>query len=519
MTAELPGATAGEAQKPKQVHSDQSLILRIQTDYLKYEREVEHAELQDRLRDERVRRTGMRVRLAVLVLVVAVLAVIGLFAALLIREAVTANGVVVQPFHAPPDLIARGLDGEVIARGLQDECMRLHLATRRLPITHGLASPWESGVRLELPPPGLSLEELAGMLRARYGHELHITGDLVEGAGGELALTVRGDGIPPKTFADPAGSLTKLTKAAAEYVYGHSAPGGWALRLSSEGRYAETMEFVQAMVPASSAADKPYLLVARAIALEPTGGSPQEARAVYRAALKLKPDLWDGWISVQNTSMDLGDEQGAWSAAEEMRTAAGGRPGRAPPGVYQTWDLLTWNLPTLIEDLSAESAAATGAATLLGSGGITVADVRARLHDLAGAQQSMDAASNNTNSGISGAMTNRLRARLAVESGDLAAAATQIAAFDAANSRRHGRYRQPELLACPGGGGCGPPGPRRCHPAVLGHVRRLLPIPRRYPRQPWRLAGGKEGLRDGRGPGQEPASRVLLLGPRAAASR
>jgi tetratricopeptide (TPR) repeat protein len=311
--------------------------------------------------------------------------------------------------------------------------MRLDLDTRRLPITHGLASPWGNGVRLELPPPGLSLEELAGMLRARFGHELHIAGDLVEGVGGELALTVRGDGILPKTFAGPADSLTKLTKAAAEYVYGQSAPGGWALRLTSEGRYAETMEFVQAMIPASSAADKPYLLVARAMALEPTGGSSQEARQVYRAALKLKPDLWDAWISVQNTSMDLGDEQGAWRAAEEMRSAAGGRPGRAPAGAFQTWDLLTWNLPTLLAEQPGESVATAGAATLLNTAGVTVADVRARLHDLPGAQQSLDATLNNGNSVASGATSNRVRARLAVEAGDLAAAATQIAAFDAAN--------------------------------------------------------------------------------------
>ena len=434
MTSELPGATAGEAQAPKQVHSDQSLILRIQTDYIKYERELEHAELQDRVREERSRRTSMRVRLAVLVSVVAVLAVIGLFAAFLVREAASANGVVVEPFHAPPDLIARGIDGEVLARGLQDECMRLDLATRRLPITHCLASPWENGVRLELPPPGLSLEELAGMLRARYGHELHITGDLVESAGGELALTVRGDGILPKTFAGPADSLANLTKAAAEYVYGQSAPGGWALRLTSEGRYAESMEFVQAMIPASSAADKPYLLVARAMALEPTGGSSQEARSAYRAALKLKPDLWDAWISVQNTSMDLGDEQGAWRAAEEMRSAAGGRPGTAPADAFQTWDLLTWNLPTLLAELSAESAATAGAAMLLNSGGVTIADVRARLHDLPGAEQSLDAAMSNPNGAVSGAMGNRVRARLAVEAGDLGSAAAQIAAFDAANA-------------------------------------------------------------------------------------
>jgi tetratricopeptide (TPR) repeat protein len=434
MTLELPGATAGEAQKPKHVHSDQSLIVRVRTDYLKYERELEHAELQDRLREERIRRTSMRVRLAVLVLVVAVLALVGLFAAFLIREAVTAKGVVVQPFHAPPDLVARGIDGQVLAHGLQDECMRLYLANQRLPITRGLSGPWEHGVRLELPPPGLSLEELAGMLRARYGRELRVTGDLVEGAGGELALTVRGDGISPRTFSGPAGSLGPLTRSAAEYVYGQSAPGGWALRLTSEGRFAEAIEFVQAMLPSSSAADKPYLLMARAIALEPTGGSPQEARVVYRAALKLKPDLWDAWISLQTTSMDLGDEQGAWTAAEEMRIAAGGRPGKAPPGAYQTWDLLTWNLSTLLAEQSADPAAATGGAMLLNSAGVTAADIRARLHDLDGAQQSMDAAAGSVNSAAGGAMANRLRARLAVESGDLALAATQVAAFDAANT-------------------------------------------------------------------------------------
>ena len=427
MSAELPGTTAGEAQKPQQVHSDQSLILRIQTDYIRHERELEHADLQDRLQEERIRRFSMRLRLALLVLVTAVLVAMGAFAVILVRDAVTASGVVVEPFHAPPDLVAHGIDGEVIARGLQDEGMRLYLATRRLPMTRGLSSPWDHGINLELPTPRLSFEQLARMLRARYGHELHISGDLVERAGGgELALTVRGDGIPPRTFRGPADGLAQLTRAAAEYVYGQSAPGAWALHLNSQGRYAEAMEFVQAMVPGSSAADRPYLLMARAVALEPTGGSPQEARAMYRAALKLKPDLWDAWVSVQNTSMDLGDEQGAWSAAEEMRKVAGVRPGRAPPDAYQTWDLLTWNLPSLLAGLAAEPAA--------NPAGITVADVRARLHDLAGAERVLQATATGAARAGSGAMDYRVRARLAVESGDLAAAATQIAAFDAANA-------------------------------------------------------------------------------------
>ena len=435
MAAELPGGTAGKAEKPAPVHSDQSLILRIQTDYLKYERELEHADLQDRLQEERIRRFGRRVRLAILIPVAVLLAAIGAAAVILIREAVTADGVVVEPFHATPDLAAHGVDGTVIARGLMDELMRLHRVTRLLALRRGLTTVWSNGIKLDLPQPGLSVGALTRVLRARYGSELHVTGDLVESAGdGALALTVRGDDMPPKTFSAPADSLAALLRSAAEYVYGQSAPGLWALYLSGEGRYLETIDFVQAALPAASETDKPHLLMASGIALEPTGGSPQGARAQYQAALKLKPDYWDAWISVQNTSINLGDEQGAWSAGEEMRRVAGGRPGRAPLSAFQSWDLLTWNLPALLVSLAADAKANNAVSLALSAAGISIADVHARLHDLAAAEQALPVARDDHGDPASAALTHLMRARLATESGDNLRAAAEIAAYDAATT-------------------------------------------------------------------------------------
>jgi hypothetical protein len=90
--------------------------------------------------------------------------------------------------------------------------------------------------------------------------------------------------------------------------------------------------------------ERPGLLNAWAIAIQSTGGSTRESLALLRAAVKLKPDLWVVHSNIQNTLMILGQEDEAWRAGEEIRTAAGGRPGRAPESYYVNWDYLTWNL-------------------------------------------------------------------------------------------------------------------------------------------------------------------------------
>ncbi len=181
-------------------------------------------------------------------------------------------------------------------------------------------------------------------------------------------------------------------------------------------------------------ADKPYLLNSWGIALEPTGGSPREALALYREALKLKPDYWNAWTNVQSASVNLGDEQGAWQAGTEMLKIAGGRPGRAPEPDYQIYDLLTWNLQALLNGHIADAEASGGVGALFSSAGTSIADIQARLHDLAAADLTLQNTKEDPNDPSVGAMVHFVRARLATEAGDSARAVTEMEAFGAAAS-------------------------------------------------------------------------------------
>jgi hypothetical protein len=65
-----PGTPTGKEIDPAAVHSDKTLILRIQTDSLKYERETDLANLHEQQEEERIHPNRRRVRSGVLLFVV-----------------------------------------------------------------------------------------------------------------------------------------------------------------------------------------------------------------------------------------------------------------------------------------------------------------------------------------------------------------------------------------------------------------------------------------------------------------
>ena len=132
--------------------------------------------------------------------------VIGAGILLMLRDAFTARSVVVESFEVPPALAARGVTGKVAAGGVLDELRRLQRATRADAAKRELANAWAGEITLEVPEAGISYSEMSRLLKARFGHDVHIDGDLVQGETGELELTVRGDGVEPRTFIDPTFS-------------------------------------------------------------------------------------------------------------------------------------------------------------------------------------------------------------------------------------------------------------------------------------------------------------------------
>jgi tetratricopeptide (TPR) repeat protein len=422
----------GVARKTEEFLSDQSHLLKIQADHLKDEHALRLAHLRYQSDLLRRQRLGQTLRIGFQLFIALVATVIGVGGAVMIRDAVTSRRVVIEPFHAPPDLTARGIDGAVVAAGLLDQLTRLQDATHSSSAARDLTGAWTGNIKLDVPETGVSLGEISRLLKERFGHDVHIDGDLVETSTGDLALTVRGQGVPPKTFLGTDTELAKLTIEAAEYVYSKSQPARWTVYLTEVDRNEEAIAFCRAAIAGADPTERPRLLNTWALANDQIGGSNRESLALLRAAVKLQPDYWVAHNNIQNELMILGDEEGAWRAGEDMRAIAGKRPGRAPETNYANWDYLTWNLQVWLGGLVANAEANGGVGTLGSSVGPAIADVDTRLHDPDAADLALKTTVENPNDPAIAAMTHFVRGRLAAEAGDAARAASEMEVFAAA---------------------------------------------------------------------------------------
>jgi tetratricopeptide (TPR) repeat protein len=428
VAAKLAGNDPEVARDTSAFLKKQTQLLEIQAEHLKDEHALRLAHLHHQLGEENVRRFGLRLRVGFQLFLVLAATVIGIGVAVMIHDAVTSRRVIIEPFHAPPGLAARGIDGTVVASGLLDQLSHLQDATRSSFAARNLTSAWTNDIRLSVPETGISISEVSRLLRDRFGHDVRIDGDLIETPNGGLALTVRGNGVPPKTFDGSATELEKLTVEAAEYVYSKSQPARWAAYLATEERYEEAIAFCRTAVASANPAERPGILNSWAIAIQNTGGSNREALTLYRAAVKLQPDYWVAHTNIMNSLMVDGDEEGAWRAGEDMRKAAGGRPGRAPENSYLNWDYLTWNLNPWLDATVANVEANAGVGTYVNIAGPIIADIQARLHDPEAAELAIKTTKEDPHDPTIAAMTHFVRGRLAAEAGDLAGAASEMEA-------------------------------------------------------------------------------------------
>jgi tetratricopeptide (TPR) repeat protein len=402
----------------------QSHLVEVQTEHLHEQRAVNLSLL-------KLKRIGERFTVALRLFVILVAIVIGIGGALLIRDALSSRRVVIESFDTPSALATRGITGKVIAGGLLGELDRLQAATRSSAAKRDLTNAWSAEPELALPEAGVSLGDLSRLLKRQFGHDLHIEGDLVQTEAGDLELTVRGDGIAQKTFYGKANQLSALTAQMAEYVYGQSEPALYATYLSNAGRDTEMITFCQAAYAGASISDRPYLLNAWSVAVFNTGGSLQQSLLLLRNAVKIKPDFWVAYANIQNVLWALADEEGAWRAGEDLRRAAGGRPGRAPEQTYENWDMLTLNLPADLHALLKDAEANAGAGTQSTALGPQLADIYSRMHDPAGAELELQTTKPDSNDPTIEAITHFVRGLLASEAGDAVTAVNEMEALRA----------------------------------------------------------------------------------------
>lgn len=365
----------------------QSRLVAIQTEHLHEQREVQLSHLKLRRWSER-----MRVSLQLFLMLIGTVIGLGIFT--LLYDAFTSRNVVVEAFQTPPALAGRGLNGVVVATQLLDGLQKLEEATRGPSQGLTTRSAWSSDIKVELPETGISIGEIDRLLHARFGHDVRIEGDLIQTPDGGLALTIRGDGIPARTFAGPIDDLDRLTTQAAEYGYSRSQPWLYAIYLSNAGRYQDILDFIPAAYARASPAERPNLANVWGLGLINLGRAA-EAVDKYRLEISLSPrgsdNWWKGWSNIISAFVTMGREEQAWQESVKYLRAVEAAPPAEKPALRLLSQpaQIAWDLPLMLKADLAESAINGGAGASSVPLAPDIADAFGLMHDHAKAAQYM----------------------------------------------------------------------------------------------------------------------------------
>jgi tetratricopeptide (TPR) repeat protein len=243
VAAKMAGNDPGVARKTEDFLVEQTELLKVQKEHLKDEHAARLHLLRGQAREVDIRRLGLRLRVGFQIFLVIVATAVGIGALVMIRDAIDDHGLVVEAFSVPPDLARNGLTGEVVATRFLDKLQAMQTATTSERPADSYQYNWGSDIKVEIPETGLSLREFSKLLRDRFGHANHITGEVIRTPTG-IAVTARfGDAIPT-TITGPESDFDELARKAAEAVYRTSQPYRFAQFLFQHGRNAESLDVI-----------------------------------------------------------------------------------------------------------------------------------------------------------------------------------------------------------------------------------------------------------------------------------
>ncbi len=408
--------------------NEQAQLLRAQAAQLNAERVVRLHHLHGQSHEGRLRRTGQRIRLGMQVFVALTATMFGLGLLIMLHDAFTSHAVVVEAFDTPSVLSPRGVTGKVVAASILDALQKLADATRTTEKALDAYSAWSSEIQIEVPETGISVGEVNRLLQQRFGHDLRVGGDLVQTESGDLALTIRGSGVPPKTFSGRAGDLEDLTVKAAEYVYGSSQPLAFAVYLTGCGRDKDALAFLPEAF-AGARTDKLRSNLANSWGNAFLNLNQQaQAAEKFRLAISLDPTNWVPRSNLPAALATSEGEEAAWQASNDFLTIAlAAKDDRPDKRLLENAAGLVWDLPLLLEADLIDAAYNKGAGRITLPNGPYIADAYGLMHDAASAARYM-AASDPANS-YAKAEALLLQVYAALDRNDVAAALQPMEAF------------------------------------------------------------------------------------------
>ena len=411
----------------------QANLLDLQAEELAEQRQLRLRHLVSQHLEGKIRRTGQRIRVGMQAFVALVVGFIALGVVVMVYDAFTSHQVVVEAFKAPPALASRGVTGEVVAAGVLDTLRKLQAATRTASKQLRTSGAWASDVKIEVPETGVSIGEISRLLHERFGHDLHIDGDLMQTGSGGLSLTVRGDDIPAATFTGGPEDLEKLTGQAAEYVYGRSQPYQYASYLQNAGRYADSANAAAAAFPRARTDEERAQLAntwgnAYVSTFQPALAVPKYRLSMAFSKPRSQP-WWKAWGNLVGSVSAIAGEEAGWREGHAFLAAAAAAPKPERPGlIYQGNPAQeVWDLPLLLASTLTDAKNNGGAGSTSAIDGPAVADEYALLHDPDRAARYL--ASSDPGDAITKAEAQLLEGYAALDRGDAAAAVGPLQAF------------------------------------------------------------------------------------------
>jgi tetratricopeptide (TPR) repeat protein len=264
--------------------------------YLRSQKRLADLQAEDLLREDKLRHWSLRIRhisdvlklgfeLALAFIVIAVAVGLGTT----IWSAAHADGLVIQSFNVPAPMTEKGLTGQVVANKLLDRLTVMQNGTDSSRAASSFANDWSNDIKVEIPDSGISLGEVVRFLHGWLGHEMHLSGELYETQIG-IALTMRMDNEPGRTFEGKASDLNGIVARTAEAVYARAQPYRYSAYLQDQGRFAESFAAGHALAAAGPRDETAWANVGLAL-LASFKGDDAQARAYVESGREANPDL------------------------------------------------------------------------------------------------------------------------------------------------------------------------------------------------------------------------------------
>jgi len=222
----------------------------------------------------------------------------------MIWDASQSSGLLIEPFSVPPDLVSRGLTGQVLASQILDNLIAMQNDTATTRPNRSYTNDWDkSGIKLDIPETGVSLTELDDFLREKLGHDVHITGEIIR-TGSGVSLTARVGGNGSETVNGSETDLNGLVQKSAEAIYRITNPNGYGSYLAEHDRLAEAISVAKSIADTGSRSERAYAFAAWGMLSGEQEGIDVSSRLLQQA-MATEPDN----VNAQRYLADLAEQK------------------------------------------------------------------------------------------------------------------------------------------------------------------------------------------------------------------